>query len=304
MAGDAYLMFERNLIGYAGSRPEIIWPNGARVAISVVVNFEEGAELQVGDGDSASELVGEIISVVPKGQRDLGQEQIFAYGTRVGLWRFLDVLKNTDTPATFYMCGRAVERSPQLARAVSDAGHETACHGWLWRPNADYTDIDSEKNDLIRAGEAIKAATGQKPVGFFCRGSESSWTRKLLANEGYIYTSNAFDDDLPYHDSSGLIVVPYNLDTNDMKFFHPNGFVRSAEMYEYVCDAVEQLLIEARAGKSSTLSIGFHLRIGGRPARFRAVTKILEYLADLDAQIWRARRIDIARHFAAVSQTA
>ena len=275
-------MSERNLIGYAGSRPEIIWPNGARVAISVVVNFEEGAELQVGDGDSASELVGEIISVVPKGQRDLGQEE----------------------PATFYMCGRAVERSPQLARAVSDAGHETACHGWLWRPNADYTDIDSEKNDLIRAGEAIKAATGQKPVGFFCRGSESSWTRTLLANEGYIYTSNAFDDDLPYHDSSGLIVVPYNLDTNDMKFFHPNGFVRSAEMYEYVCDAVEQLLIEAREGKSSTLSIGFHLRICGRPARFRAVTKILEYLADLDAQIWRARRIDIARHFAAVSQTA
>ena len=294
-------MFDRDLVGYAGSGPEIIWPNGSRVAVSIVVNFEEGAELQVGDGDLTSESVGEILSVVPVGLRDQGQEQIFAYGTRVGLWRFLDVLKNTNIFATFYMCGRAVKRSPQLASAISEAGHEAACHGWVWRPNAEYTDMDSEHKDLLRATAAIKAATGQSPLGFFCRGAESTWTRKLLAQEGYIYTSNAFDDDLPYHDNSGLIVVPYNLDTNDMKFYHPNGFVRSKEMLEYVCDAVEQLLIEAQAGKSSTLSIGFHLRISGRPARFRAVNKILEYLVGLDAQVWLARRIDIARHFAAVS---
>ena len=294
-------MSDRDLVGYAGSAPEIIWPNGSRVAVSIVVNFEEGAELQVGDGDPTSESVGEILSVVPEGLRDQGQEQIFAYGTRVGLWRFLDVLKNTNIFATFYMCGRAVKRSPQLASAISEAGHEAACHGWIWRPHAEYTDMDSEHKDLLRATAAIKAATGQSPLGFFCRGAESTWTRKLLAQEGYIYTSNAFDDDLPYHDNSGLIVVPYNLDTNDMKFYHPNGFVRSKEMLEYVCDAVEQLLIEAQAGKSSTLSIGFHLRISGRPARFRAVNKILEYLVGLDAQVWLARRIDIARHFAAVS---
>ena len=294
-------MSDRDLVGYAGSAPEIIWPNGSRVAVSIVVNFEEGAELQVGDGDPTSESVGEILSVVPEGLRDQGQEQIFAYGTRVGLWRFLDVLKNSNISATFYMCGRAVKRSPQLASAISEAGHEAACHGWVWRPNAEYTDMDSEHKDLLRATAAIKAATGQSPLGFFCRGAESIWTRNLLAQEGYIYTSNAFDDDLPYHDNSGLIVVPYNLDTNDMKFYHPNGFVRSKEMLEYVCDAVEQLLIEAQAGKSSTLSIGFHLRISGRPARFRAVNKILEYLVGLDAQVWLARRIDIARHFAAVS---
>ena len=294
-------MSDRDLVGYAGSGPEIIWPNGSRVAVSIVVNFEEGAELQVGDGDPTSESVGEILSVVPEGLRDQGQEQLFAYGTRVGLWRFLDVLKNTNIFATFYMCGRAVKRSPQLASAISEAGHEAACHGWIWRPHAEYTDMDSEHKDLLRATAAIKAATGQSPLGFFCRGAESIWTRNLLAQEGYIYTSNAFDDDLPYHDNSGLIVVPYNLDTNDMKFYHPNGFVRSKEMLEYVCDAVEQLLIEAQAGKSSTLSIGFHLRISGRPARFRAVNKILEYLVGLDAQVWLARRIDIARHFAAVS---
>lgn len=292
-------MSERDLIGYAGAPPQIIWPNGARVAVSVAVNFEEGAEMQVGDGDPTSERVGEVLSVVPDGQRDQGQEQIFAYGSRVGLWRFLDALKDTGTPATFLMCGRAVERSPQLARAITKAGHEAANHGWLWRPHADFTDIETERAALTRATDAIEIATGTRPVGFFCRGSESPWTRGLLAEAGYTYTSNAFDDDLPYADPSGLVVVPYNLDTNDMKFFHPNGFTRSSEMVDYVKDAIRQLLAEAERGKSSTLSIGFHLRITGRPARFRAVAEILEFLASLDGQIWRARRIDIARHFAA-----
>ncbi len=293
-------MSERDLIGYGGQPPEIVWPNGARVAVSVVVNFEEGAELQVGDGDPTSERVGEVLSVVPDGRRDHGQEQIFSYGSRVGLWRFFEALKETGTPTTFYMCGRAVERSPKLARAITEAGHEAACHGWVWRPHADYTDPKTEASDLRRATDAILSATGQRPLGFFCRGGESDWTRRLLVEAGYVYTSNAFDDDLPYHDPSGLCVVPYNLDTNDMKFFHPNGFVRAVEMTDYVRDALDQLLKEAARGKSSTLSIGFHLRISGRPARFRAVTDILEFLADLDGQIWRARRIDIARHFAAV----
>ncbi|MFK7868766.1 MAG: polysaccharide deacetylase family protein [Roseobacter sp.] len=296
-------MSERDLIGYGAAPPEIIWPGGARVAVSVVVNFEEGAELQVGDGDLKSERVGEIVSVVPEGVRDQGQEQLFAYGTRVGLWRFLDALDRTDTPTTFYMCGRAVDRSPELARAIAERGHEAACHGWVWRPHADYTSAKAERDDLLRATKAIEAATGQTPRGFFCRGSESAWTRDLLAEGGYLYTSNAFDDDLPYSDPSGLTVLPYNLDTNDMKFFHPNGFVRAAEMVDYVRDAIEQLLLEARQGRSSTLSIGFHLRISGRPARFRAVTEILEYLASLEDQIWRAKRIDIARHFAAFSQS-
>lgn len=300
-------MSERDLIGYAGAPPQITWPNRARVAVSVVVNFEEGAEMQVGDGDFTSERIGEVLSVVPEGRRDQGQEQIFAYGTRVGLWRFLDALKETQTPATFFICGRAAERSPTLARAITDAGHEVANHGWLWRPHADFSDIEAERAALARATAAIGAATGTRPAGFFCRGSESCWTRALLAEAGYAYTSNAFDDDLPYDDPSGLVIVPYNLDTNDMKFFHPNGFTRPAEMVDYVKGAVLQLLKEAERGKSSTLSIGFHLRITGRPARFRAVTEILEFLASLEGQIWRACRLDIARHFAAFqsrSQTA
>jgi peptidoglycan/xylan/chitin deacetylase (PgdA/CDA1 family) len=291
------LTSERDLIGYGANPPRIIWPNGARVAVSVVVNFEEGAERQVGDGDPTSERVGEILSVVPEGARDQGQEQIFAYGTRVGLWRFLDAFEATETPATFYMCGRAVARAPQLAQAIVKKGHEPACHGWLWQAHAEYADAATERTDLLRAASAIEEATGQRPEGFFCRGSESSWTRGLLAELGYTYTSNAFDDDLPYRDPAGLLVLPYNLDCNDMKFFHPNGFVRASEMVDYVKDALALLLKEAADGRSSTLSIGFHLRISGRPARFRAVQDILTYLASLDGQIWRARRIDIVRHF-------
>lgn len=297
-------MSDRDLIGYGPTPPSIIWPNGARVAVSVVLNFEEGAEQQVGDGDPVSERVGEIMSVVPEGVRDQGQEQLFAYGSRVALWRFLEAFKRTQTPATVYMCGRAVQRAPALARAITEAGHEAACHGWLWRPHADYPDAEAERADLARATEAIETATGQRPLGFFCRGSESAWTRDLLAEAGYLYTSNAFDDDLPYRDASGLTVLPYNLDTNDMKFFHPNGFVRAGEMVDYVRDAVEQLLLEAEQGRSSTLSIGFHLRITGRPARFRAVSDILDYLASLDGRIWRAQRIEIARYFGSLSDVA
>lgn len=264
------------------------------MAVSIVINFEEGAELQVGDGDPTSESVGEVISVVESGVRDLGQEQLFAYGTRVGLHRFLKSLNETKTPATFFCCGRAIERFGDLAKLLTDDGHETACHGWRWRPHADFHERESEQASLEQCIRVITRHTGQRPVGFFCRGSESVWTRELLAELGFAYTSNAFDDDLPYLDATGLTVVPYNLDCNDMKFFHPNGFVTASSMVEYVIDAVNQLLQEADEGRSSTLSIGYHLRISGRPARFSAFTRVLEYLLSLGDRIWLAKRIDIA----------
>jgi peptidoglycan/xylan/chitin deacetylase (PgdA/CDA1 family) len=292
---------QRDLIGYGGQWPDLRWPNGARLAVSVVVNLEEGAEQQVGDGDPQSERMGEVLSVVPTGVRDMGQEQIFAYGTRAGLWRMLDALERHALPATFLMCGRAVQRAPALARAVAAAGHEAAAHGWLWRPHADYTTREAEAADLLRCADTIAAATGQRPRGFFCRGSESAWTRGLLAEQGFAYTSNAFDDDLPYRDPAhpGLVVVPYALDSNDMKFFHPNGFVRAGEMVDYVADALAVLLAEAERGRPRLLNIGYHLRIAGRPGRFRAFEGVLEHLAALGDRVWLARRGEIAEAFAA-----
>jgi len=292
---------QRDLLGYGGVWPDLSWPNGGRLAVSVVVNFEEGAERQVGDGDLESERIGEVISVVAPGTRDIGQEQIFAYGMRAGLWRMLDALQHHRMPATFFACGQAVARLPTLAAAVARNGHEMAVHGWRWRPHADYADRASEAADLDRCVEAISAATGIRPVGFFCRGSESVWTRGLLAERGFAYTSNGFDDDLPYWDRNTdgrLLVVPYALDSNDMKFFHPNGFVRAQEMVDYAADALSTLLAEARAGKPRLLNLGFHLRIVGRPARFPAFAGILEMAARRD-EVWIATRAQIAAAFAA-----
>ncbi|MEO0729858.1 MAG: polysaccharide deacetylase family protein, partial [Pseudomonadota bacterium] len=215
-----------------------------------------------------------------------------------GFWRILDGLDRHHVPATFYFCGRAVERAPSLAKLAVEQGHEAACHGWRWRPHADYATEAEEAVDLDRAVNAIAHATGETPVGFFCRGSESIWTRKLLAERGFQYTSNAFDDDLPYRDEdfANLIVLPYALDTNDMKFFHPNGFARAIEFSDYVGDALAVMLSEAERGRSGLLNIGLHLRIAGRPARYHAVEQILAKLSALGDRIWLARRVDIAAH--------
>ena len=290
----------RNLLGYAGSRPDIVWPNGARVAVSLVVNFEEGAELAIGDGDADNEKVGEVVNVVPPGRRDFGQEDIFAYGMRAGLWRFLDAFERHGRHATFFMCGRAVQRLPELARAVVENGHEPACHGWLWRPHADYTDTAAERADLERCIATTLAVTGKRPLGFFCRGSQSLMTRTLLSELGFLYDSNALDDDVPYFDqtpSGPLLIVPYAFDSNDMKFFHPNGFVEPESFVRYVGAALDVLVEEGSRGKTSLLNIGLHLRICGRPARFAAVSGILKALDQWGDQVFVARRVDIARHW-------
>lgn len=290
----------RDLVGYGGDWPRFSWPNGARLAVSVVVNFEEGAELQVGDGDAVSERMGEVTSVIAPGVRDQGQEQIFAYGMRAGFWRILAALEKHRLPATFFCCGMAVERAPALARQITARGHEAALHGWRWRPHADYESAAAEAADIDRAVATIERAAGVRPSGFFCRGSESAWTRALLAERGFLYTSNAFDDDLPYWIGGlpkPLLALPYALDTNDMKFFHPNGFVRAAEMVGYVSDALDTLLDEAAVGHARLLNIGFHLRICGRPARFPAFEQVLTKLAALGDRVFVARRDVIARAF-------
>ena len=237
----------------------------------MVINFEEGAEMSAGDGDPSTEKLGEIVSIIPNGKWDQGTEQVFAYGMRAGIWRMLDWLKRHDRQITFYMCGRAIERAPQIARAIVEAGHEPASHGWLWRPQSDYDSEAAERADFERCIAATLAATGERPQGFFSRGSESPWTRKILRDLGFAYASNGFDDDFPYWDRTDparpLLVVPYALDSNDMKFFHPNAFVNADDLVTYVRHALEVLVAEGEAGDPRLLNIGWHLRIaGGGPA--------------------------------------
>lgn len=296
---------ERDLRGYGRSRPDIVWPNGARVAVSLVVNFEEGAELAVEQGDAATEQYGEVASTSPPGVRDLVQEQVFDYGLRAGLWRFLDTFAAAKIRSTFMMCGRAVERVPDLARAVVEAGHEPAVHGWRWLPHALYGDAETERRDIEKTRDVIARATGVAPVGFMSRGSQSPWTRDILIGLGFAYDSNALDDDLPYWSRSprgAMLVLPYGFDTNDMKFFHPNGFVQPEDFSNYVNAALATLVEEAECGRSAMLSVGFHLRICGRPARFRAVKAILAELARLEGRVWVATRADIAAHFRKVAR--
>lgn len=291
---------ERDLRGYGKARPTIVWPNGARVAVSLVVNFEEGAELAVEQGDAETERYGEVASTLPPGVRDLVQEQVFDYGMRAGLWRFLDAFSAAGIRSTFMMCGRAVERVPDLAGAVVEAGHEPAVHGWRWLPHALYPDSETERRDIERTRDVIARATGVAPVGFMSRGSQSAWTRDILTELGFAYDSNALDDDLPYWSRSqrgSMLILPYGFDTNDMKFFHPNGFVQPDDFSGYVSAALATLVEEADRGHSAMLSIGFHLRICGRPARFRAVRAILAELARLEGRVWVAARTDIAAHF-------
>lgn len=298
---------ERDLRGYGRTRPDIIWPNGARVAVSLVVNFEEGAELAVEQGDAETERYGEVTSTLPPGMRDLVQEQVFDYGTRAGFWRFLDAFADADVRSTFMMCGRAVERVPELARTVVEAGHEPAVHGWRWLPHALYDSAETERRDIKRTRDVIARATGVTPVGFMTRGSQSAWTRDLLIDLGFAYDSNALDDDLPYWSQSqkgAMLILPYGFDTNDMKFFHPNGFVQPDDFSSYVSAALATLINEAERGRSAMLSVGFHLRICGRPARFRAVQAILAELARLDSHVWVATRAEIAAHFRDATKTS
>ncbi len=289
---------KRDLAGYGGRPPAVKWPGGARLAVSVVVNFEEGAESSLEAGDATAERIGEVTTIIPPGVRDIGQEQQFAYGMRAGIWRMLDVLERHQIKTTFMMCGYAVERSPGIAHRVVAAGHEPAIHGWRWRPHSDFTDRETERASLVQCLDVIESITKFRPVGFFCRGSQSDFTRDLLIDLGFTYDSNALDDDLPYwaESPSGrkILAVPYALDTNDMKFHHPNGFVTSEEFVAYVKAAIDALLDEGERGFPKMLTIGFHLRIVGRPARIGAFNQILEHLKRKGDAVWIARRCDIA----------
>lgn len=293
----------RDLIGYGGKPPVVRWPNDARLAVQIAVNFEEGAENSLEAGDPVAEQIGEVTTVIRPGVRDIGQEQLFAYGMRAGIWRVLESFHRYSMPATFWMCGYAVERVPAIARRVVEAGHEPAVHGWRWRPHSDFTDAASERASIVRCLDVIEHATGVRPVGFFCRGSQSVYTRDLLIDLGFEYDSNAMDDDLPYWARSEtgrrILAVPYAFDTNDMKYYHPNGFVTQDEFVDYVRGGIDALLEEGARGAPKMLTLSYHLRIIGRPARIGGLQRVLAHLKSLGDAVWVARRCDIARHWRA-----
>lgn len=287
----------RDLLGYAGSPPHPHWPGGARVAVSIVVNFEEGAEFSVTDGDTENEAVYEIEQPV-LGQPNPAIDSHFEYGSRAGWWRIMEVLEQHKAPVTVSSSGRAVERLPLLAQDAVRRGHEISAHGWRWEGHADLGEAE-ERDRIARTVATIKNVTGLRPVGWHTRSPGSANTRRLLVEEGgFLYDSDAYNDDLPFFvEVAGKrhLVLPYAFDTNDMQFFHTNRFSGASDFVSYVNDAFDCLHREG-AHAPKMMSIGLHLRIIGRPGRIAALDKILGHITDR-GNAWIARRIDIANHW-------
>ena len=288
---------QRNFEGYRGKPPDPKWPDEARLAVSFVVNVEEGAELFVGDGDERNESIHEITEVV-QGVPDFCMASHFEYGTRAGYWRIAGLLDRYGVKATFSSSGRAVERNPWLVRDALDRGHEISAHGWRWEGQAEMEEA-AERDMIARTALAIAAACGKPPVGWHTKSSPSVNTRRLLVEHGgFAYDSDAYDDDLPYAvevAGKSHVVLPYAFDTNDMRFQAGRGFDHAEDFARYCIDAFEWLWQEGER-TPRMMSVGLHLRIIGRPGRIAGLDRLLAAVTAREG-VWVARRDAIARHW-------
>jgi len=289
----------RDFLGYGGRPPDPQWPGGARVAVCVVVNVEEGAELALSSGDDRNEKVYEISQEVV-GVPDLCMETHFEYGTRAGYWRIMDLLDRLEVPATLNACGRAIERSPWLAADAVRRGHEICAHGYRWEGHAQMSEGE-ERVLIARAVKAIAEAAGRPPVGWHTRSACSPNTRRLLVEAGFLYDSDAYSDDLPFFvevQGRRHLVVPYSFDTNDMHFHQePQRFVTGDDFARYVTDAFDWLWREGETAPKM-MSVGLHLRMIGRPGRIGGLERVLQHMKGRGG-VWFARREQIARHWIA-----
>lgn len=295
----------RDLIGYGPTPPQARWPHGARLAVQFVLNYEEGGENCVLDGDAGSEtFLSELFSPASYPDRHLTMESIYEYGSRVGVWRILREFERRGLPMTIFGIGLALEKHPELARAFIQLGHEIAGHGYRW---IHYQNVDeaTERTHMAQCVAAIARVAGERPLGWYT-GRDSPNTRRLVADEGgFLYQSDYYGDDLPFYitvqttDGRTVpqLVVPYTLDNNDMRFSMPQGFSHGQPFFEYLRDAFDLLYAES-AETPRMMSIGLHCRLVGRPGRFLALQKFLDHVQRHD-QVWVCRRIDIARHWLA-----
>ncbi|KPL56017.1 chitin deacetylase [Prosthecomicrobium hirschii] len=287
----------RDFRGYAGRPPAVLWPDGARLAVSVVVNVEEGAELALSAGDERNESVYEVQEEIV-GVPDPCMESHFEYGTRAGWPRIRALLKDYGVAATLNANGRAVALSPWLAQEGVADGHEVAAHGWRWERHAHMSEAE-ERSAIARTVAAITEAAGAPPRGWHTRSATSPNTRRLLLEQGgFLYDSNAYNDDLPYLTDVGgtdHLVLPYAFDTNDMRFTRNGGFVFGDDFAHYCIDAFDRL--HAEGGQAPRMmSVGLHLRIIGRPGRIGGLERFLAHVASKSG-VWFARRDQIARHW-------
>lgn len=292
-------VYPRDLVGYGRSVPAANWPDEARLALQFVVNYEEGGENSILHGDPASEaFLSEIVGAAPwPGQRHLSMESIYEYGSRVGIWRLLDLFEQKQIPITVFAVAMALARNPAVADAVVSAGHEICSHGYRW---IDYRDVPeaTEREHLYKAIEIIEQLTGERPLGWYT-GRTSENTRRLVAEEGgFLYDADDYNDDLPFWSTVNghqHLVVPYTLDANDMRFATPQGFNSGDQFFSYLRDTFDTLYEEG-SRIPRMMSVGLHCRLVGRPGRIRALERFIDH-AQSHEGVWFCRRIEIARHW-------
>ncbi|MBC3877435.1 allantoinase PuuE [Undibacterium sp. FT79W] len=299
--------YPRDLIGYGAQVPHAQWPGQARIAVQFVLNYEEGGENCVLHGDKASEqFLSEIVGAAAYEARHMSMESIYEYGSRAGVWRILREFEKRGLPLTVFGVAMALQRHPELTQAFGALGHEIACHGLRW---IHYQNLDEaiEREHMQQAVQIMRDLTGTAPLGWYT-GRDSPNTRRLLVEHGgFTYDADYYGDDLPFwtevSTSAGEqqphLVVPYTLDSNDMRFATPQGFNTADHFYTYLKDSFDVLYAEGDPDGDNApkmLSVGMHCRLLGRPGRFRALQRFLDYIQAHD-KVWICRRIDIAQHW-------
>lgn len=297
--------YPRDLIGYGPRPPHPHWPGDARIAVQFVLNYEEGAENCVLDGDEASEtFLSEMTPAQAFPNRHLSMESLYEYGSRVGVWRVLRTFERRGLPLTIFGVARALQRNPEATAAFLELGHEIACHGLKWQ-SYQLVDEQTERAHMREAIDIITELTGSRPLGWYT-GRDSPQTRRLVVEAGgFTYDSDSYADDLPYwlpvpRGTDGSVenhlVVPYTLDTNDMRFASAAGFPSGEQFFAHLRDAFDVLYAEGVDGAPKMLSIGLHCRIVGRPARLASLERFLDHVQGHE-KVWITRRIDIANHW-------
>jgi putative urate catabolism protein len=293
--------YPRDLVGYGARPPHADWPGGARIALQFVLNYEEGAERSMLHGDAESEtFLSEIVGATAyAGARHMSMESLYEYGSRAGVWRLLRLFRDRKLPLTIFAVAMALERNREAAAAFVADGHEIASHGWRWINYHGMAEAE-EREHIARAVETLRQVTGQRPLGWYT-GRTSANTRRLVAEHGgFLYDADSYADDLPYWEVAAgkpQLIVPYALDTNDMRFATAQGFNSGEQFFAYLRDAFDTLYAEGEEAPKM-LSIGLHCRLAGRPARLASLARFLDHVQRHD-RVWICRRVEIARHWIA-----
>ena len=290
--------YPRNMIGYGSKEPKVVWPNNAKLALQIVLNYEEGAENNVLHGDKHSEtFLSEIIGAQAIKDRHMNMETMYEYGSRRGFWRLHKLFQEKKIPVTIFGVAMALERNPEVCEAIKNGDYEVACHGWRW---IDYQNVKKnvEKKDMKLAIKTLKKIFGERPLGWYT-GRCSPNTRDLVFEDGgFLYDSDSYSDDLPYWEykkNKKQLIIPYTLDNNDMRFATNQGFNSGDQFYTYLKDSFDALYEEGKTAPKM-MSVGLHCRLIGRPGRFQSLKKFIDYVLKFD-DVWICKRIDIAKHW-------